>query len=93
MFWIFDANSGDDTLMFIVVAEQCLYRAKEFSASHIALSVRSQGVHKHLGGDRSRIADPSWPKACSTPYAITLSSESCGKDGMVAPVFPRNHYV
>ena len=43
MFWIFDVNSGDSTLMFSVVSEQCLYRTKDFPISCAALPVRSWG--------------------------------------------------
>ena len=34
-------------------------------AAHGALSARGLGVHKELGGDRTRTADLNWPKGYS----------------------------
>lgn len=45
--------------MLLVVAEQCLYRIKDVSASHTSLPARRLGSHKKLGGDTARIADPN----------------------------------
>jgi len=44
--------------MFLVAAEQCLLRAKDISASNTALPVARLGVHREMGGDRARTADP-----------------------------------
>ncbi|KAK2518109.1 hypothetical protein Q9966_014424 [Columba livia] len=42
---------------------QCLHRVKVFSASHSTPPVGSRlGVHKKLGGDTARTADPNRPK-------------------------------
>lgn len=64
---IFAENSGDNTLIFYTVSEQCLWRAKDSSASHAAPTRRRLGVHKELGEDRTRTADPHWPKGCTHP--------------------------
>lgn len=55
--FIFEEHS-DNALMFLVVAEKCLCRMKDFSASRAALSVRMLGVHRELGGYTARTADP-----------------------------------
>jgi len=34
------------------------------------LQVRGLEVHKKLGGDRTKTADPNWPKGFSIPYNI-----------------------
>lgn len=48
-FWIL--NTIDKNTNVLVVAEQCLDRAKHFSASRAALTVRRLGVYKRLGRD------------------------------------------
>ncbi|KAK4831874.1 hypothetical protein QYF61_019886 [Mycteria americana] len=35
-------------------------------------------VHKKLGGGTARTADPNWPKGCSIPYGVMLSTETGG---------------
>ena len=55
---------------FLAVAEQCLYRAKDFSVSCAALPARRLGVHKELGGDRTRTSDPGWPR--EVPHHVVL---------------------
>lgn len=57
VFWIWDDNNVDNTNVSIV-AEQCLPRANDFSASHSDPPGRSWGGHKNLGGDNTRTADP-----------------------------------
>lgn len=68
MFWTFDENIGDKTPMFLLVIEQCLHRAKDFPASLAALPERRLGIHKNLGGDTARTADPGWPKRFHTTW-------------------------
>lgn len=63
--WIFNENNGDKKFVVLAVAEQHLHKAKDFSASHADLSVRSLGVHQELGGDTARTADPKWTKVIS----------------------------
>lgn len=47
-----------------------------FSTFHTALPpTRRVGVHKLLEVDRTRTADPAWPKGCLTPYAVTLRNK------------------
>ena len=58
----------------LVIAEQYLHGVKAFSAP-----ARRLGVHKKLGGDTARTADPNWPKACPAPYHVVLSIKSWGK--------------
>ncbi|XP_051646947.1 uncharacterized protein LOC127472551 [Manacus candei] len=43
----------------VITAKQCLHRAKAFSAPHPTSAVSGLGVHKELGGDTARTADPS----------------------------------
>ena len=71
MYWICAENSVDNTGMF-VTAEQCLHRAKAFSASHPTPPVSRQGVHKELGGDTARTADPNDQR--DIPYHMTSRS-------------------
>ena len=49
-------------------------------------------VHKKLGGDTARTAEPNWPKGYSTPYDVMLSIYSWQKkkEGVMAFVFPSN---
>lgn len=35
-------------------------------------------MSKKLGGDRSRTADPNWPKGYSTPYGVMLNNTTGG---------------
>jgi len=44
------------------IAEQCLHRAKVFSASHTIPPMNRLLVHKKLGGDTAGTADPNRPK-------------------------------
>jgi len=56
------------------------------------------GVHKLLGGKRTRTADPDWPQGHPTLYGVTFSNQNWRKEGqertvrVMAFVFPRNHY-
>ncbi|KAK4826396.1 hypothetical protein QYF61_008067 [Mycteria americana] len=36
-------------------------------------------VHKKLGGDTARTADPSWPQGYSIPYDVTLNKKNVGR--------------
>lgn len=56
-YFLFFEENSDNTLTLLVVAEKCLCRVKDFSASCAALSVRMLGVHKELGGYTDRMAD------------------------------------
>ena len=38
------------------------------------------GVHKKLGGDTARTADPNWPKGYSMPYGVMLSNINLGEE-------------
>jgi len=40
--------------------------------------MRRLEVHKDLGGDRTRTADPNWPKGHPISYGVTLNNESWG---------------
>lgn len=35
-------------------------------------------VHKELGGDRTRTADPDWTKGCPIPYGVMLNHKTGG---------------
>jgi len=41
--------------------------------------VRRLGVHKMLRGDRTRTAEPDWPKRCPIPYGIKLYNRTGGQ--------------
>ncbi|KAK4818522.1 hypothetical protein QYF61_014358 [Mycteria americana] len=45
---------------------------------HLSHEERLREVHKKLGGDTARTADPNYPKGCSIPYDIMLSIETVG---------------
>lgn len=38
-------------------------------------------VHKKMGGDSTRTADPYWPKECPMPYCIMLNDIKQGNEG------------
>lgn len=42
-----------------VGAEQCLHQAKAFTAPHTTTPVSEMEVHKKLGGNTGRTADPN----------------------------------
>lgn len=65
-------NTVDNTLMFLVDAEQCLHRANDFSASHTTLLVRRLGLQQDLRGDTARTSDPACPKGYSIPHGAIL---------------------
>lgn len=48
--------------------------------AYAALPVRRLEVHKKLGVDTARTADPDWPKRCSIPYNIKVSDKSWSKE-------------
>lgn len=91
-FWVFDVNSGDSTLMFSVVSEQCLYWTKDFPISHAALPVRSWRCTRIQEG-----MQPGqlirWPKGYSVTYSIILSKKTGKMFQVMVFVFPRNHYT
>lgn len=60
----------------IAAAKQSLHSIKDFSISHIALSVAWMGEHKKLWGDTAGTADHNWPKGCFMPYDIVISNKS-----------------
>lgn len=70
MFWILVGDSGDKTLLLIVVM-QCLHGIKDFSGCTVIKNAR--GV-KEDGGVRIRKADSNWPKKYPIPYGITLNN-------------------
>jgi len=51
----------------LVVAEQCLHQVKDFLAFYSSPPARRLEVHKKLGGDTDRTADPNWPNEYSIP--------------------------
>ena len=62
-----------------VAAEQCLHTVKAFSTPCTTPPASRLGVHKWLGGDTGRTADPNWPKGCPVPYDIMHSNKPWGK--------------
>ena len=70
-----------------------------FSASPTAPPARRPGVHRGLGGDTARTADPSWPKGHPMPYDAVLSNNSWGEEEeggtfrVTSSAFPSHHYV
>jgi len=73
MFWICAERE------VLITNEQCLHRAKVFSASHSTPPASGLGVHEKVGGDAAGTADPNWPKWYSMLYDIMLSIESWGR--------------
>lgn len=55
-------------------------------------------MHKNMGGEKSRTAEPNYPKGCSIPYEVLLSTkgirkaEGKGTFVLIASVFLSNHY-
>ncbi|KAK4828920.1 hypothetical protein QYF61_001541 [Mycteria americana] len=46
--------------------------------SHTTGTARRLEVHKKLGGDTARTADPKWPKGYSIPYDVMLNKKTGG---------------
>ena len=92
--WIFDENSGDNTPMFLVVAEQCLHRAKDFSASCAALPARRLEAHQELGRDTVGIQTDQRDVPCHMASCSAIKNgvkkEEEGMFRVMAFVFPRN---
>lgn len=63
----------------------CLHRLKDISASQPTLPEKWLGVHKKLGRDRIRTADPNCPKRRSTLYDDIVTrystTQAAGKEG------------
>lgn len=68
LIWI--ENNVDNTLMFQLLPStgQGLFSFSSCSANKEAWD------YKKLGGDTARMTDPNWPKECSIPYDIVLST-------------------
>lgn len=64
---------------YLDVVKQCLHRGKSISPPHAALPAWGWGVHKELGRDKTRTADPDWPNGCSVLCGIMLRNKSCGE--------------
>lgn len=62
-------NSVNKTVI-VVAAEQCLHGAKNIPASRAALPASRLQMCRKLGEDRSRTADPNWPKEYSILYGV-----------------------
>ena len=60
--------------IFLVVAEQCLYRAKDFTASCSTLPARRLGVYQELGDDTASRAGPGWPKRYLIPRGVKFNN-------------------
>lgn len=65
----------------LAVAEWCLHRAKDISASHKALPHGAEGA-QGVGRDRTRTADLNWTKGFLIPHGITLNNKSWGSWGL-----------
>jgi len=95
MFWICDQSSIDNTNV-LVTAEQCLENGKAFSASRPTPPASRLGVHKKLGGDTARIADPTDRRDLSCHMMLCLARKAGGKEeeedtfGVMVFIFPNN---
>ena len=65
------------TLMFSVVAQQCLDYSQGFFSFSCPASKKAGG-HKKLAQDRARAPDPNWPMGYSMPWDVTSSIETGG---------------
>lgn len=79
VFWIQDENNVDNTLMFQFLLSSACSKSRTFSAFHTALPAHRLGVHKRLGGDATKTADPNWTKGYSIPYDIILNTKTGGR--------------
>ena len=61
----------------MVVAKECLHSARNFSASCAGWQ-QGTGVHKEMGGDKTRTAHLNWPKG----YPIHKASSWDGQDSV-----------
>lgn len=50
-------NSDDNSGIYLIL--QCLHRVKAFFAPYSTPPVRRLGVHKELGGDSAKTAEPN----------------------------------
>jgi len=58
MFWICAENSVNNTGMFLLLLSSAYAPSRFFSASHTIPPASRLGMHKKLGGDTARTADP-----------------------------------
>jgi len=77
MFWICAENSVDNIGMFLLLLSRAYTESRPFLL--LTPPARRLGVHKKLGGDTARTADPSWPKGCPTPFDVMLNIYRWGK--------------
>lgn len=91
MFWSCDQNNAENAPMFSLLLSSANTKSRA-PASQASLSIRSLGVHKKLRGDIARTADTNNQR--DTAYHMILCSavESQEKVGLIAFVFPNNHY-
>lgn len=79
-FGFFDENRGDNALMLLVVEEQHLHRAKDFSS----LPRKKLGVHKELGWDAARTGDHNDQRDvpyCLVSYSAIKAGEKKEEEG------------
>ena len=69
MFWLWEKNNVDNTVMFSVLLSTAAQSQGcfSFSASHAS---KGPGKHKGAGGDTTSTADLRWPKGYSIIYSI-----------------------
>lgn len=90
VFWICDDSSGDNTTLFSVVAEQCLYSA-------LCCPAREEvGSSQEVG--KARTAAPDWPKRYSIPHDVMIKEKGKegGREDMLGEMeftFPRDCYM
>ncbi|KAK4828177.1 hypothetical protein QYF61_024426, partial [Mycteria americana] len=66
-------------------APQCPSCSEGPKTEH-SIRVRRLEVHKKLGGDTARTADPNWPKGYSIPYDVMLNKKLGGLAGRARPL-------
>lgn len=64
------------TQQCLVVLEQCLHRAKAFLASRAALPARRLRMHKELGRETTRTAEPTWVKGCPLLWDVMWDNKT-----------------
>lgn len=72
LFWIWDWNCVDDTVVFWMLVN-CAFAALMLCFSLPAVSKLMVG--KRLAGNTTGIADPRWPKGYSIPHGVMVSNK------------------
>ena len=84
-----DENNIDNKEMFWLLQSSAYMSQGHFSFSRCPAS-RELEMHKKLGADRTRTADPNWPKGFPVPV-WHHGNKGKKEEGAMGFVFLRNH--